>query len=123
MKGVWEVKQKRNLMFALVVVITVVASICMNHLDMLDDFVIIEQSEAHTPKPTMKTMDEVPKININIASIDELQQLDGVGEKLAKRILDYREENGPFEVIQDIMRVSGIGDEKFKDMQEYITVE
>jgi comEA protein len=48
-------------------------------------------------------------ININTATAAELQALDGIGEKLSQRIVDYREKNGPFESTEDIMNVSGIG--------------
>lgn len=62
--------------------------------------------------------DDTSKISINKATIDELQKLDGIGESKAKTIVDYREKNGPFERIEDIMNVSGIGSalyEKIKD--------
>jgi len=63
------------------------------------------------------------KININTAGIKELDLLDGIGEGLAKRIIDYRTKNGEFEVIEDIMRVSGIGKEKFEAIRDNIRVE
>lgn len=63
------------------------------------------------------------KININTAGIKELDLLDGIGEGLAKRIIDYRTKNGEFEVIEDIMRVSGIGKEKFEAIRDNICVE
>ncbi len=62
-------------------------------------------------------------ININTATAQELTALKGVGEKISKRIIDYREVNGNFEVIEDIMKVTGIGEKKFLDIKEYITVE
>ena len=49
------------------------------------------------------------KININLASAEELQTLARVGPVYAARIIDYREKNGPFEKPEDIMKVSGIG--------------
>ena len=52
---------------------------------------------------------EVEKININQASAGELIQLKGIGPKLAERIVQYREEHGPFRVPEDIMKVKGIG--------------
>ena len=65
----------------------------------------------------------VDKININTAGIKELDLLDGIGEGLAKRIVDYRTKNGKFEVIEDIMRVSGIGKKKFEAIRDNICVE
>ena len=49
-------------------------------------------------------------VNINTADAQELMTLTGIGEKLAGRIIDYREENGAFEKPQDITLVPGIGD-------------
>jgi len=63
------------------------------------------------------------KVNINKASIEELSKLSGVGESLARRIVNYREENGKFKSIADLKNVSGIGDKKFEGLKEYITVE
>ena len=49
------------------------------------------------------------KININEASVDELTQLKNIGPAYAERIVQYREEKGPFEKPEDIMKVKGIG--------------
>ena len=61
-------------------------------------------------------------ININTASSEELEELPGIGETLALRIIAYREEHGPFQAIEDISNVSGIGDGKLAAIQDYITV-
>jgi len=66
---------------------------------------------------------EVDKININKASVEELTQLKGVGIKKAQRIVDYREEHGPFEKPEDIMKVKGIGPKTFESNKDRITVE
>ena len=60
-------------------------------------------------------------ININTASIDELMKLNGIGEKTALKIVVYRQEN-KFETIEDIKKVSGIGDSLFAKIKDYITV-
>lgn len=62
------------------------------------------------------------KININNASIDNLCKIPGVGETLAKRIVDYREQNGKFKNIEDLRNVSGIGEKKFESIKEYIAL-
>ena len=60
-------------------------------------------------------------ININTAGADELMKLKGVGEKTAEKIIEYRE-RAPFESIEDIMNVSGIGEKKFEDIKDMICV-
>lgn len=62
-------------------------------------------------------------ININTASAKELMVLEGIGEKLSLRIIEFRESNGSFEKIEDIMKVSGIGEKKFSKIKEHICVQ
>jgi competence protein ComEA len=62
------------------------------------------------------------KININTASAEELQALPRVGEKVAQRIVEYREANGKFKAIEDIMKVQGIGEKTFLQLKDLITV-
>lgn len=61
-------------------------------------------------------------ININKANTEELQELNGIGESTAKSIIKYREENGKFNTIEDIMNVPGIGENKFENIKEQIKV-
>lgn len=63
------------------------------------------------------------KININTASIEELEQLKGVGSAYAAKIVEYREQNGPFTAPEDIMNVQGIGDKTFDENKDIIVVE
>jgi competence protein ComEA len=62
------------------------------------------------------------RININTATLEELDSLPGIGPTLAQRIIDYRTENGPFTAIEDIMDVSGIGPVIFENIKDLITV-
>lgn len=62
------------------------------------------------------------KININTADIDLLQTINGVGESLANKIIDYRKQNGKFKSIDDLKNVSGIGEKKFEDIKDKVIV-
>ena len=66
---------------------------------------------------------ETEKININTAPAEELMKLEGVGEAYAARIVEYREKNGPFEKIEDIMKVKGIGQKTFEANKDRMVVE
>ena len=79
-----------------------------------------------TPKLTFaevseKVMSE-EMINLNTATAEELAQLKGVGEKLAQRIIEYREQHGPFENIEDILQVKGLGEKFLEENSARITV-
>jgi competence protein ComEA len=62
------------------------------------------------------------RVDINKAGVTELAKLPGIGEQVAKRIVAYREENGPFEKAEDLMNVRGIGEKSFLKLQPHITV-
>ena len=62
-------------------------------------------------------------INLNTATMSQLESLPGIGPSTAQKILDYREDNGLFGSIEEVMNVSGIGPAKFEAMEPYITVD
>jgi competence protein ComEA len=74
---------------------------------------------ASTEAPTNDS--NVELVNINTASLDDLNALPGIGPTTAQKIIDYRDENGEFSTIEDIMNVSGIGPATFEDIKDLIT--
>ncbi len=66
--------------------------------------------------------EEELQININTAGIEGLLKLPGIGKAVAKKIIKYREENGDFESIEDIKNVQGIGENKFNNIKDMLTV-
>jgi len=66
---------------------------------------------------------EAEKININEATAPQLQKLEGIGKTIADRIVQYREEQGPFKTVEEITKVSGIGAKKYEAIKDRITIE
>ena len=61
-------------------------------------------------------------VNVNSAIATELEELPGIGEVIAQRIIDYRTENGPFATVDELLDVSGIGDATLESIRELVTV-
>ncbi len=76
---------------------------------------------------TTRSVSGVPEeisllVNINTASIEQLSTLPGIGEGFAERIVEYRETVGPFESVEDLLSVDGIGHARLEAILDYITV-
>jgi competence protein ComEA len=61
-------------------------------------------------------------VNLNTATVAQLDTLPGVGAKMAERIIEFRTKNGPFKKVEDLMNVRGIGEKNFLKMKPFITV-
>jgi competence protein ComEA len=61
-------------------------------------------------------------VNLNTATVAQLDTLPGIGAKLAERIVDYRTKNGPFKKVEDLMNIPGIGEKNFLKLKPLITV-
>ena len=78
-------------------------------------------STPSSPSTASTSASQSDKININTADLYTLMSLPGIGETLSNRIIAYREDNGNFQSIEDLMNVNGIGEAKFEQIQNYIT--
>jgi competence protein ComEA len=62
------------------------------------------------------------KVNINLATQKELEELPGIGPTLAKSIIDYREKNGGFKSVEELKKVKGIGEKRFEEIRDKVTI-
>lgn len=67
--------------------------------------------------------EDLQKVNLNTATLEELMTLDGIGQKVAERILDFREKNGPFQKPEDLMMVKGVGEKIFEVNRSRIVIQ
>lgn len=90
-----------------------------------DEFVIenipdnIENSAETTEVPCIVN----EKVNINEADANVLEKLDGIGASTAEKIIEYRNKNGKFSTVDDLVNVSGIGEKKLEDLRDKLCVE
>lgn len=84
-----------------------------------NEYTIIQEGNNNNK---ISTKGEQEKVNINKATQTELEELPGIGSSTALKIIQYREENGRFQTIEDIKKVNGIGDAKFNNIKEYIGI-
>ncbi len=98
----------------------------INHAQKVEDEMIIYVplvgEEVVTPANSSTSSSEDQLININKADIQGLTSLPGIGPAKAEAIISYREENGGFKSVQDLMEVTGIGQKTFEKLETYITV-
>jgi competence protein ComEA len=81
------------------------------------------QNKATTPKAAATaTATAAAPVNLNTATVEQLATIPGVGPRMAERIIDYRQKNGGFKKVEDLMNVSGVGEKSFLKMKPLITV-
>ena len=67
--------------------------------------------------------DDMSKVNLNTATLDQLLTLEGIGESYAERIIEYRTKNGPFQSPSDLVKVKGIGEKTYEANRDRIVVQ
>lgn len=102
----------------------------INRIDRVDDIkdaVPASDTLKEEPKTEEQENAEVEKIadkiNINTATESELILLDGIGETLARRIVERREEIGQFTSLDQLLEIEGLGESKYNRIKKYITIE
>lgn len=131
---------KEKPLFWLLSALFVLACICtllINALSRQSDLVYASELSSHAvtsasdenitsapddPSPSETSSAPALLININTATAEELESLPGIGVSIAERIITYREENGGFDTIEEIVKVSGIGEKKFEAIKDQITI-
>lgn len=61
-------------------------------------------------------------VNLNTAGTEQLSTIPGIGESMARRIIEWRDEHGPFRRVEDLMKVKGIGEKSLENMRPHVTV-
>ena len=83
-----------------------------NEPDDQDEFPVIAPSSVDT---------EPQVVNINTATVQDFESLPGIGPVMAQRIVDYRNEHGPFKSVEELTKVKGIGESKLEELLDLIT--
>jgi len=64
--------------------------------------------------------EKLSRVNLNTATVDELTTLPGIGPSYAKRIVEFREKNGPFKKVEDLLNVQGIGEKTLEKIRDRV---
>lgn len=133
MKLTGKLTKTERLLFLLAAVFLVVmaaAGVRMSKAAEGSDYTITTQRQIPEPTPEeVEAAEPVPEepedtgpVNINTAGLKELETLNGIGPALGQRIIDYREENGPFQSVEDLLNVKGIGEKTLEKFRDDVTV-
>ena len=79
-------------------------------------------AQAKTPAAAAAKPASTTVVNINTASVTEFATLPGVGAKMAARIIEYRQKNGPFKKVEELMNVRGIGEKNFLKLKPQLAI-
>ena len=86
--------------------------------------IFIDRNTGHNPYDTVqsKMIETDPRLDINKMSTAQLEAIPGIGEMLAKRIVAYRDANGPFLTLEEVLNVEGVGEKKLDQIASLIKV-
>ena len=92
--------------------------------DLFQKAVLLENSDTSSNNDVLiiNERNEVEKVSINFATLEQLTTLPNIGEKTARNIIECRNENGLFQRIEDIKNVKGIADKKFEAIKDLISL-
>lgn len=92
-------------------------------LGKIKEYVIVNpQNVQNSTGSKNRIVSEKQLLNVNLASQEELERLPGIGPVKAKAIVDFREKNGPFKSVEDLVQIPGIGEKTLEKLLPYITV-
>ena len=92
--------------FVIIILLTSIVASCSSR-------VVYERQSITTVSPNA--------ININTATLDDLERLPGIGRKIAEAIIAFREENGPFRRAEHLLLIRGISEKRFADIRQFIS--
>lgn len=122
-------RNKRNIIIVLLMVMVFGSWYCLNFDSIISPIADTDKILYSENKNINNTIDKseileqnIIKININNADIDELQSLPGIGDAIAQRIVDYRAVNKGFKSIEEIQNIKGIGDKLYDKIKNYLTI-
>lgn len=107
-------KKYAFLFAAILIVVLGVAVMCITASNTITSVVSLSQKIPENSR--------IIKIDLNSATASDLKIIPGIGDALAQKIITYRRENGPFHTVEDLLNVSGIGQETYKNIVDYLTV-
>ena len=89
-----------------------------------EEHIVIRNIDEHIDKTenSIQNNNDDYKININKATVEELKSLDGIGDSIAKNIIEYRENNGNFKTVEQLKEVSRIGPKLFEKLKNNVTI-
>jgi competence protein ComEA len=78
--------------------------------------------DAPSAPPGTSRSTPAPVVNLNTATPEQFEALPGIGAKMAARIVEYRQKNGSFKKVEELMNVKGIGEQAFLKLKPYLTL-